>query len=213
MDEALKQRLVGAIVLVVLAVIFLPLLLDGSGMVKPAQTQLNLELPAASHQVPQNTVTITLKPQAVAKPTASSIATPTSSAASTAKPKAVTEVKKITPKPKTKSEPKPTRKPEKASKDKVNPKPKTSSKPQSAPVGKGQWVVQLGSFSQRSNAQAMRDQLINKGYQSFVEVSGQGSKQVFRVRVGPVVKREQAEHIRQKLKVNEKRDALVMSYP
>lgn len=43
MDLALKQRLVGAIVLIALAVIFLPMLLDGSGT--PESLDVEVEIP------------------------------------------------------------------------------------------------------------------------------------------------------------------------
>lgn len=43
MDLALKQRLVGAIVLIALAVIFLPMLLDGSG--QPESHTVGVEIP------------------------------------------------------------------------------------------------------------------------------------------------------------------------
>ena len=44
MDLALKQRLVGATVLIALAVIFLPMLLDGSGT--PERLDVEVEIPA-----------------------------------------------------------------------------------------------------------------------------------------------------------------------
>lgn len=43
MDLALKQRLVGAIVLIALAVIFLPMILDGSGT--PEQLEVGIDIP------------------------------------------------------------------------------------------------------------------------------------------------------------------------
>jgi DedD protein len=43
LDLALKQRLVGAIVLIALAVIFLPMILDGSGT--PEQLQVGVDIP------------------------------------------------------------------------------------------------------------------------------------------------------------------------
>lgn len=46
MDLALKQRLVGAIVLIALAVIFLPMLLDGSGA--PERLDVEVEIPERS---------------------------------------------------------------------------------------------------------------------------------------------------------------------
>lgn len=187
MEEALKQRLVGASVLVVLAAIFLPLLFDGSGMAKPT-APLSLDLPDASAE---NTVTITLKPKAVSKP----------------KPVIVKPAAVVKPAPAEK--PKPVEKPKVA-----KPVAKTAvEKPPVKASTKDQWIIQLGSFGQRSNAQALRDQLINRGYKSFVESSGQGRAQVYRVRVGPESSRERAEAIRIKLQKNEQRKGLVMSYP
>ena len=188
MEEALKQRLVGASVLVVLAVIFLPLLFDGSGMAKPT-APLSLDLPEASAE---NTVTITLKPKQV-KPTV---------------------VKQLQIKPRTV---KPVaEKPESVEKVAAKPKPVVKATPKAAEkkaTNKGQWIVQLGSFGQRANAQTLRDKLINLGYKSFVEASGQGSAQVYRVRVGPEPSRERAEAMRIKLQTKEKRKGLVMVYP
>lgn len=192
MEEALKQRLVGASVLVVLAVIFLPLLFDGSGMAKPT-APLSLDLPEANAE---NTVTITLKPKPV-------------------KNTVVADTPRLETKPVVKAQPEPTpvvqRLMEPITKPAVKPKPAVKTVKSS--VDKGQWVIQLGSFSQRSNAQALRDKLINHGYKSFVESSGRGSTQVYRVRVGPESSRERAEAIRKKLHKSEKRNGLVMAYP
>lgn len=46
MDLALKQRLVGAIVLIALAVIFLPMILDGSGTTEPHRVAVDIPAPA-----------------------------------------------------------------------------------------------------------------------------------------------------------------------
>lgn len=48
MDFALKQRLVGAIVLIALAVIFLPMLLDGSGA--PETLDVEVEIPERNEE-------------------------------------------------------------------------------------------------------------------------------------------------------------------
>ncbi len=61
------------------------------------------------------------------------------------------------------------------------------------------WVIQLGSFANEQNALKLRDQLRDKGYTTFVEaVDARGAK-VFRVRIGPELERAQAEAIRDKL--------------
>ena len=170
MEEILKQRLVGTSVLVVLAVIFLPFLFDGSGMVKPT-VPLSLDLPKASVE---NTVTITLKPQRVKS----------SGVVVKSKLNSKAEVKKLISRAATKKN-----------------------------GDKTQWIIQLGSFSQRGNAYALRDKLIYRGYKSFIDTTGQGSTLVYRVRVGPESSRESVEVIHIKLQNSEKHKGLVIAYP
>src|SRR4249919_2072809 len=50
MESSLKQRLIGAAVLVALAVIFLPMLLKGPDVKEPDATQVPLSMPAAPGQ-------------------------------------------------------------------------------------------------------------------------------------------------------------------
>jgi cell division septation protein DedD len=50
MDSALKQRLIGAAVLVALAMIFLPMLLKGPEVAEPDAAQVSLDMPAAPDQ-------------------------------------------------------------------------------------------------------------------------------------------------------------------
>ena len=50
MDSALKQRLIGAAVLVALAMIFLPMLLKGPDTAEPDAAQVPLEMPSAPDQ-------------------------------------------------------------------------------------------------------------------------------------------------------------------
>ena len=50
MDSALKQRLIGAAVLVALAMIFLPMLLQGPDVGEPDAAQVPLSMPAAPDQ-------------------------------------------------------------------------------------------------------------------------------------------------------------------
>ena len=50
MDSALKQRLIGAAVLVALAMIFLPMLLKGPDVAEPDAAQVPLDMPAAPDQ-------------------------------------------------------------------------------------------------------------------------------------------------------------------
>ena len=75
------------------------------------------------------------------------------------------------------------------------------------------WVVQVGSFEQRSNANHLRDKLRNKGYASFVEPRKDKRDSVYRVRIGPKLKRSEAEELQKKLLKREKLKGIVMQYP
>jgi cell division septation protein DedD len=61
------------------------------------------------------------------------------------------------------------------------------------------WVVQVGSFSSVDNARKLRDKLRKQGYTAFVDTGSTGKKTLYRVRVGPEVKRQAAEKTRDRL--------------
>lgn len=57
----------------------------------------------------------------------------------------------------------------------------------------GDWIVQLGSFSQRANADRLAADLKRKGFSASVQGGGGTSGNLFRVRTGPVADRPAAE--------------------
>jgi DedD protein len=205
----LKQRLVGAIVLVALAVIFIPMLLPGEGDLSEGIHGSNIppepdyrfspispapDAPpmAAPPSVPMDDPALAeaasqepVEEQPAAKPTAE--------AAVADKPKAAA-VKKA---------------PiiEKAATPKAS-----SPSPEKSPQASG-WVVQVGSFSSSRNAQALRDKLRKQGHASFVEATKSASGSVYRVRVGPVVSRASAEQLNKKLAATAGLKGLVQVYP
>jgi len=61
------------------------------------------------------------------------------------------------------------------------------------------WVVQVGSFSKLENARKLRDKLRQQGYTAFTDKAASSGKTLYRVRVGPEVKRDKAEEIRKLL--------------
>jgi cell division septation protein DedD len=72
-------------------------------------------------------------------------------------------------------------------------------KPAAAPAAdvpvagaRGQWWTQLGSFSARDNAERLARDLRGKGYSISVAKIRVGSKDLYRVRSGPVASREAA---------------------
>lgn len=77
-------------------------------------------------------------------------------------------------------------------------------------MGSDAWVIQVGSFSSETNAFALRDQLQAKGFTSFVEKSQGAGSASFRVRVGPEILRSEATSIQSRLKKEMALDGVVM---
>lgn len=79
-----------------------------------------------------------------------------------------------------------------------------------APAGAaaGAWAVQVGAFSDQANANQLRDHLRQAGYPAFIERRGQG----WAVRVGPYVRRTEAEAQKQKLKSQQRLDGLIVAH-
>jgi len=80
-------------------------------------------------------------------------------------------------------------------------------------VGLSAWIVQLGSFTEEDNAQSLNKKLRTAGYPSFVEPLKRDGKISYRVRVGPEIKRSEADRLLKKLKEKMQLDGIVVSYP
>lgn len=90
---------------------------------------------------------------------------------------------------------------------------KTAGGTASERVGVTAWVVQLGSFSSADNANGLNDKLRKAGYPSYVERISQNSQQAFRVRIGPELLRSEAEALQKKIKAGMGLDSIVLQYP
>jgi DedD protein len=185
----LKQRIVGAIVLVALGVIFIPIILEreepgisGSNIpVMPKQLEQlsERELPPPPEQPEKPATTRQLVDEQTPADKADKTPTVASKEPSQSTPEKVT-----------------------ATSD------KTSKTPARA------WVVQVASFSDRNKALALRDRLRKSKYIAFVESLSTTNSTLYRVRVGPVVKRSEAEVLQKKIiKEFKLKDALVMAHP
>jgi len=208
MDQMLKQRLIGAIVIIALAVIFIPMILEGpddklsprtQSMPPPPaidyQTEVELPVPATSSEssevpsadVPEQEVTALPEP---AIPQSEAAATPVQ-----------TPVKQPEPAEKP-PEPKP-------AVAKQPPAEKTPPKTVST-AGQGGWILQVGSFTQQANALSLRDRLKKSGYQVSVQVAKSADGSIHRVLVGPVSDRPAADKLRDKLAREQKLTAMVL---
>ena len=73
----------------------------------------------------------------------------------------------------------------------------------------GAWVVQLGSFGNADNARNLRDEVIELGYDAHLQVSNRGDKQLTRVFSGPFADKADAEKAKKRLDDAFKLDSLV----
>jgi DedD protein len=235
-DILLKQRLVGAIVLISLAVIFLPMLFTGNSddeqifessipaepvyEIKSPQVSVPLPLPSKTlEKVPLREPVIKQDIQAKTEPQAVSKTTDSNKTKSQ-KPKTIQPIQQSDSQEKTPAEPAPTVSvskptptptptPDDAAAKAVGTAPTVAIKPSNV-TG---WVVQVGSFSQKANAEKLRDKLRKMGMASFVVTGMSNNKKVHRVRVGPEIDRNDAEKIQAQIKEKTKLSGLVMKYP
>ncbi len=79
---------------------------------------------------------------------------------------------------------------------KGNDKDEKSGKPR---VGLSAWVIQVGSFSSRENAETLVEKLQKKKFPAFLEQTELKGKNLYRVRVGPEIDQKLAEKLLTKL--------------
>ena len=229
----LKQRLVGATVLVVLAIILVPILLrggkeDDSSVIKIPP---KLDTGFSSKITPLEPAPAPPKP-VVSESTPLPVPAPAPSAGNSAAPVTVSpqtsekvpetiaaapSADKMDTRSAAKSEPPKPDTPPQADKPAPS-KPIASAAPAAPAPSKDRmnitaWIIQLGSFSSEQNALALRDQLRAKGYTAFVEKIKSGGSQLFRVRVGPELERARADALRDKLEKETKQKGIVERYP
>lgn len=176
MEKSLQKRLVGAVVLVALGVIFIPALLDGSGY--KSRHIRTVEIPpkpefikynAISKQAPlSKDLKLAAKP-IVDKPLASPL-----------------EIRK------------------KAIKLKKVAKP---------PAQIQSWALQIGTFSQKSNAIAFRDKQRKAGLKAYVEPGTSEGKTSYRVRIGPELEKSHIEKLKKRLKKEQSIDGFIVNHP
>ena len=189
MEEGrLKQRLVGAVVLVALAVIFIPMLLSGGR---------KMEMPVFGSNVPERSAEVSSIQHIEVKDTpgpASSVnAKRIPIASDMPEPKIVKEESSV------------------SIVDKIVELTKEDTK---KPVSKNNvWAVQVGSFAKKENALGLKDKLRKKKIHAFVERIMNNNKAVYRVRVGPEISLSKAKNLKSKLKKEFKLNGIVVKHP
>jgi len=165
-DEGLKKRLIGATVLVSLVVIFVPMLLQNEPVIEKGIDSTNVPTR------PDGDFTSRILPME-----SEQLSLPE---------------ERVTPlQPGDSPITGAGTRPDKAAGQ--SPQSKAPAKAVKPRVGLTAWIIQVGSFSKRENAEKLVNTLRKKEFSAFMEQAEISGKQVFRVRVGPVVDRGQAE--------------------
>ena len=194
MDDHLKKRLVGATVLVALAVIFIPMLVDDEAEVDTRITQTNIPpRPNAPFSSRIQPLELKEKPAAAAaepKPLKEPVPVAPVSLLSKTAAKPVTS-KESSPKP---AEPK-----------------VAITKPPAKPIVS--WVIQVGSFAKQENANNLVKQLRAMKFAAFMEKVVVDGKTRYRVRVGPEVDQKKAQQMQAQIEKKFKLKGKLERYP
>jgi dihydrofolate synthase/folylpolyglutamate synthase len=183
-----RHRIVGAIVLVALAVIILPMLLSE----RPPETGDGNA--ARGGAAPETRIVMTPvaplgeKPASTSKPAAAGMPEAPSAVAKTV----VVPVEPVTPLPPSTTAPSPPDGPLPEAKPAPEPKPAAEAKTAKAAAPartttsaeKG-WLVQVGAFSQPDNAKRLHEKLRQKGYAAILDPPNPEKGKTVRVEVGP----------------------------
>lgn len=200
-ESKLKQRIVGALVLIALAVIFLPMLFKQEDAVREVVVQAP-PMPSAP-AIPQYPVTDVAVPEPVVddewdQPVITeSPAALVSAPVTPAEPVPNTTNTTVSVVPSAPAHQPVTTKPEKA----VAPGIDKNNLPVS-------WSVQLANLTNKTNAEALRDTYRSKQYNAYVR-SADGTH---RVLIGPLIKQADAQSMCKSLKARESQECFVVPY-
>jgi DedD protein len=185
MDRRVKERLVGATILVALVVLIVPALLSGPKSADPAA-------PATADAVRSYTVDLAAPPApAPAVPESASNAPAAAYTGTGSNTAAAPNMAPSSPKPPDAGAAPLTQ----PALESAKPAPTSNAAARLAAAGNsnhGAWSVQLGSFASEANAKKMVRELKSKGISAYVVSSGTGASMRHRVRVGPMADRDAA---------------------
>lgn len=182
MERALKERIIGAAVLVVVAVLVVPVFLDGP----PAEEEIISQSVALPGQSDQKSQTVVLERNRTEPVPASSNGTRTEE--SKPEPAPVRQAQEPKPEPQ-QAVARPVEEP---------PVEKEQDPAPEAPANSsttGMWAVQLGSFGNEENAERLVAELRTRGFGAFRSRLTTSSGELHRVRIGPQKDRDSAEDI------------------
>lgn len=190
-ERGLKQRIVGALVLVALAVVFVPMLFNREDDLRhvsvdappmpafPSVPEVEVEPVEVPEPVPVTETPVEPVPAPVESPASASSEPPTEAPPAEIQPA------------------------ETAAAEPVKPEPRLD--PNQLSVS---WSIQLASLSSRSSAEALQSTLRKQGYNAYIR-SVDGMNRVF---VGPLIERGEANRLRDQLHKQHKLNGFVVRF-
>ncbi|MFZ5600982.1 MAG: SPOR domain-containing protein [Pseudomonadota bacterium] len=222
MEQNLKQRLVGALVLISLAVIFLPLVFDGQQQridttqyaipEQPALTLKAVDIEPLEQQAAEELAvvnTITQQKQEQEEQAATQMPADATTNIPAAQPQSP-----VAPAPAPAT---PTTQPVSPVATYIEQEKKIDQALQNAPPGQTvdlaeAWIIQVGAFSSQPNADGLRDKLKANGYPAFVKPVKVASGSLFKVYVGPEIRRHRVDQQKLELEQKYQLKALILKY-
>lgn len=219
MRRGLKQRLIGALVILALVIIFLPMLLEGP--VEQTRVDVPIQVPPEPSVASDDTLpppdftdeptpggggdqpadTSADEPAELPEPSDSADGTGTASADDEQSPREAAEDGAGDGAGGADAS-------EAADSTDDDTRSSTDQPPDGRP---GSWVVQVGAFSETSNAESVRQRLVEAGFENaYTEPSRSGDETIHRVRVGPIASRSEAEDTAQRLEETVDMDGILV---
>lgn len=201
-DKGLLQRIVGALVLVALAVIFVPMLFNR----EDAGRQVAVDAPempdAPAVPVIETQPVEVPEPEVEPFPEEFEIIEEGPQTAQSESPAAPIEPAPVLTEPEPASEPAP------AQVDNASTRQTPEEKRLDTANLPVSWSVQLASLSSRENAEKLQQKLRSQGYNAYIRTAD-GMNRVF---VGPLVERAEANRLRDQLQRQQKLDGFVVRF-
>ncbi|WP_370978872.1 SPOR domain-containing protein [Agaribacterium sp. ZY112] len=232
MNDGLKQRIIGALVLVALAIIFVPVIFDKERITPVDRTT---QIPKAPDievlPLPERPASGPKREEIIAQPISGEFSAQVVSLEEGAENRSQETAKKskqshqeVLAKPKSdKNLEKPLVKASPLSKSDVldsakaqlKPEVKVSSKPAAdlRPVKNADlWVLQLASFKERERADELAIKVTAMGYRAFVKAAQTKAGQRFRLYVGPSMNKAKLESAKKEIDKKQKLDSLLLRF-
>ena len=181
MDRGLKERVIGAVVLVIIAVLVVPIFLDGPSTDAEIITE-SVSLPGQNPQTRKSQTIVLERDRTEPVPANNGGANNKLAATETLKSQPIVGKKPASLPVKGQAKP-------------------ADSKMLAKVSSTGMWAVQLGSFSNQANANRLAADLRKQGYAAFLSQTQTQSGQLHRVRIGPQKNRDSAEAVAAKLTI------------